>query len=131
MKNIGNRIQTLGVALAVICSIGSVAFAASSLTTTINGSKATALSTINSEKASAYTTYNGSGAVSVQSTLVSKNFAKGEWHNTTRTKGTYGTVSVTVYKPKADVTMRVTSKHSVSVGNQSWNGTTEKKYGNH
>lgn len=131
MKNIGKRILTLGVALAVICSIGSVAFAASSLTTTINGSKATALSTINSEKASAYTTYNGSGAVSVQSTLVSKNFEHNALHNTTRTKGTYGTVSVTVLKPSGDVNLRVTSKHSVSVGNQSWNGTTEKKYGNH
>ncbi len=131
MKNIGKRILTLGVALAVICSIGSVAFAASSLTTTINGSKATALSTINSEKASAYTTYNGSGAVSVQSTLYSKNYVIGEGHNTTRTKGNYGTASVIVLKPTGDVTKRVTSKHSVSVGNQSWNGTTEKTYGNH
>lgn len=131
MKKFGKRILALGLTLGVICSIGSVAFAASSLTTTINGSIATALSTINSEKASAYTTYNGSGAVSVQSTLVSKNYANGEWHNTTRSKGTYGTASVTVYKPKDDVTKRVTSKHSVSVGNQSWNGTTEKTYGNY
>ena len=128
MKKFGKRILALGVALGVICGISSVAFAASSLTVTINGSKATCNSTINRDEARAYTNYNGSGAVSVKSTAVSVYIPTGTIHKITRTKGNYGTASVTITKPSGDLNKRVTSNHSVSVSNQTWKGTTENKY---
>ena len=128
MKKAGKRILALGVTLGIICGIGGTAFAAEKLTVTINGSKATCLSTINaSDTASAYTTYNGNGAVSVKATYTTKNLPTGEVHKTTRTKATYGTASVTINKPKGDISKRIESEHSVSVSNQTWKGKTIKK----
>ena len=128
MKKAGKRILAAGVTLGIICGIGGTAFAAEKLTVTINGSKATCLSAINdSDTASAYTTYNGSGAVSVKATYTTKNLPNNEVHKTTRTKGNYGTASVTINKPKGDISKRIESEHSVSVSNQTWKGKTIKK----
>lgn len=67
-------------------------------------------------------------AVSVKSTAVSVYIPTGTIHKITRTKGNYGTASVTITKPSGDLNKRVTSNHSVSVSNQTWKGTTENKY---
>lgn len=130
MKKFGKRILALGVALSIICSIGCASFAASSIKPTVNGIKGSASSTMakSGESASASTTYNASGAVSVKSTYTSVHIATRKVKTQNKTKGNYGSVSVSFTKPLNHVSKRISSEHSISVGNQKWTGKTSDSY---
>ena len=124
MKKLGKRILALGLTLGVICSIGSVSFAASKLTPTIGGYKASATSSIEKSYASSSTTYNGSGAVSVNSKYIVSHKDTRRERTLTGSKGNYGTVTLTISAPKYHESKRITTTHKVFATNQSWTGTT-------
>lgn len=132
MKKAGKRILAAGVTLGIICGIGGAAFAANIPekinNVKVNGYSVSCLSKLSSDErtASASTTYNGSGAVSVSSTFKSIYIPTRKVTTQKRTKGNYGTASVSFNRPANDLAKRIESDHSVSASNQTWKGKTRK-----
>ena len=120
MKKSVKRFLALGLILGVICSIGSVSFAATHREKKINGSWARCKSDISNGTASAWTNYDGSGSVYVSSKYYCRHIGTGNVKCTQRSKLNYGTAEVKFKADSGCLSRDISSEHKVSVPGESW-----------
>ena len=126
MKSFKKSILAVGLALAVITSIGGTAVYATPryVSRNVGGYGVTASSDIKYGYGTAYTSYGDYGSVTVQTTYYYCNVRNGQSGYKTGAAGHFKSASVTLTAPNGTKSVSMLSDHSCSAHGESWSGPT-------